>query len=167
MTGLLLACTQEKNLPPQAELTRAPDSTTAAPSPSALQSPSATTSAGPDKDDEEGGEESDDSVTVGDRPKPERGLTQGEIYFGVYFALADDPEDPSLEAAIRRLEQQGYAVGSGQLGCDQGAAEALGVEEDDFGVGLYFKTRSDAQRFAELSDPPPLGSARVKIFCAD
>lgn len=158
--ALAFACSQDEPSP-RAEPAREPRSTT--PTPKQKRSPAPS----PIPSDEGGGEESDDSVDAGERPEPERGLDQGGIYYGVYFALADDPEDPSLEAAVKRLERDGYVAGSGQLGCDRGAAEALGAEEDDFAVGLYFSSEDDAERFAELSDPPPLGRARVKIFCAD
>ena len=55
----------------------------------------------------------------------------------------------------------------GSVGCDQGAAEALGLDPDDNRVAVYFATAADAQLFEGLYDRRTWGSAQVSVFCAD
>lgn len=149
---------------------------TAAPSPSASRSarhagahptPTPTPAPEPTESEDTSGEGNDDGVAAGDAPEPVRGLSQGEVYFGVYFLITDDPEDPAIDATVKHLKQQGYIPSYGQLGCDDGASEQLHERADSIGVALYFESEEDARLFASLADPPPVGTAKIKIFCAD
>jgi hypothetical protein len=70
--------------------------------------------------------------------------------------------------AIAAAEAMGYFAGAGDLGCDQGAAEALGLEDGFYyGVGLYFATMDDAIAFAAAYPGEVVGIANVTTFCLD
>jgi hypothetical protein len=100
-------------------------------------------------------------------PTPITGnVLHGERYFGVYLAAA--PFDaPELEAAVEQLAGYGVEAFPGSIGCDQGAAEQLGVSPDLAVVAIYFERRPDATAWVDALDPPPLGIAMVRTYCAD
>ncbi len=90
----------------------------------------------------------------------------GERYVGVYLAAA--PFDSAeLDAAVEQLAAFGVEAFPGSIGCDQGAAEQLGVSPDLAIVAIYFERRSDALAWVDALDPPPLGTATVRTYCAD
>jgi hypothetical protein len=93
-------------------------------------------------------------------------IEQGGTYFGVYLA-AGPQGSPELDAAVAQLAAVGVGAYPGDIACDQGAAEQLGVADNLMAVAMYFETRSDAETFAAALDPPPLGVAKVKTYCAD
>jgi hypothetical protein len=100
-------------------------------------------------------------------PTPAETVEQGGRYWGVYAVVAE-AGSAELDEAFNRLRDLGVAVGGfGELSCDEGAAEALGVDPDLHGVAVYFEKKADAQAFAATLDPPPVGVARVRTFCAD
>ncbi len=93
-------------------------------------------------------------------------VLHGERYFGVYLAAAPF-DSPELEAAVAQLAGHGVEAFPGSIGCDQGAAGQLGVSADLAVVAIYFERRSDAQTWVDALDPPPLGIATVRTYCAD
>ena len=100
-------------------------------------------------------------------PTPITGsVLHGERYFGVYLAAAPF-DSPELDAAVEQLAGYGVEALPGSVGCDQGAAEQLGVSSDLAVVAIYFERRPDAQAWVDALDPPPLGIAMVRTYCAD
>jgi hypothetical protein len=109
------------------------------------------------------------SGTSDELPQPVP-VEHGGTYWAVYLGVAEGGS-PELDAAMEFARRLGVKAGSGDLACDQGAAEVLGVPADWQGVGVYFATREDAERFyigSGLSDldAEPL-IARVTTFCLD
>jgi hypothetical protein len=100
-------------------------------------------------------------------PSPAASVEQGGRYWAVYAVVAE-AGSAELDEAFNRLRDLGVAIGGfGELACDRGAAEALGVDPGLHGVAVYFDRESDARAFADSLDPPPAGVARVRTFCAD
>lgn len=98
--------------------------------------------------------------------------TQGGSIWGAYLAVAPAFGDPALAEAAARAQAVGYTNVSergGQLACDQGATEALGLdpEVDWYGTALYFATEADARLFEELFEPEIVGIALVQTYCMD
>lgn len=93
-------------------------------------------------------------------------VEHGGTYVGVYLAVGPQGA-PELDAAVEQLADMGIEAYAGDIACDDGAADQLGVEDDLMAVALYFETRSDAEAFAAALDPAPLGIARVTTYCAD
>jgi hypothetical protein len=94
-------------------------------------------------------------------------VEQGGRYWAVYAVVAE-ARSAELDEAFNRLRDLEVTVGGfGELACDEGAAEALGVDPSLHGVAVYFERKADAQAFAASLDPPPAGVARVRTFCAD
>jgi hypothetical protein len=94
-------------------------------------------------------------------------LEQGGRYWAVYIVVAE-PGSAELDQAFERIQDLGVPVaGFGELACDRGAAEALDVPPRQHGVGVYFRSRTDAEAFAATLDPPPVGVASVRTFCPD
>lgn len=96
---------------------------------------------------------------------------QGDTAFGVYLAVERTRIAPELAAAKEELRRVGYSVASGEtdINCDQGAREALRLAPDvDYvAVVVYFRTGQEAQQFVDAFQPGVVGTAEVKIFCAD
>jgi len=96
------------------------------------------------------------------------------VHGGTYWAVypwVGAAGDPAADAMVGHLfDQFGIQAVQGEVGCDQGAAEALGPEAK-WRVGLYFDTRVDARAFAaqlELSGGvtnAPI--AQVTTYCLD
>ncbi len=95
-------------------------------------------------------------------------LEHGGTYWAVYLWVGETA-DAKAEAAVARAADLGYTTGVGDLACDQGAAEALGVAPDQSGsaVAIYFDSRADAAAASGLFEPAPVGIARVTTFCLD
>ncbi|MGH2635690.1 MAG: hypothetical protein ACRDHU_06050 [Actinomycetota bacterium] len=131
-------------------------------SPAVVESPSGPTEdSGPTE-----GESPSASPGSEELPSPVAAFDQGGAYFGVYLAAA--PFDtPELQDAVDRLAALGIDAFPGSLACDQGAAEQLRVDRDLAAVAVYFERRRDAVAFANALDPPPVGIALVRTFCAD
>lgn len=84
--------------------------------------------------------------------------------------MAYDLQDPGLERARARAEQAGYdEVGGGDIDCDQGAREALGLDPDRdyYAVALYFPDRPTAQQFVDAYEPGVVGIADLTTYCLD
>jgi hypothetical protein len=101
-------------------------------------------------------------------PHPIEAVRQGRRYWGVYVAVGP-MKSPKLEAAREQLAAVGVTAGPTSLACDQGAAKELGVVDDGSlgGVAAYFASKAEADAFAGALDPPPVGVAHVRVFCAD
>lgn len=107
-------------------------------------------------------------------PPQSLSLTHGGSAWGLYLAV--DPEwrsdTPEMTVAFEAAEAAGYQAGSGTLGCDQGAAAALGLDEeaDINALAVHFDTEDQArqaQAAFEARDFRPLGIAHVVTYCMD
>ncbi|WP_421742793.1 hypothetical protein [Cellulomonas sp.] len=94
-------------------------------------------------------------------------LTHGNAVWGAYVAVVDSFESPAALAAKARITELGYESSGGEIGCDQGAAEALGLPEGSLVVATYLATQADALLFVEMYGPGALGVAEVTLFCLD
>ncbi|WNB84559.1 hypothetical protein [Cellulomonas sp. ATA003] len=87
---------------------------------------------------------------------------------GVYLTVVESFDAPALTATDERLRELGYQPGGhGELACDQGAAEALGLDPQTIAASVYFASEADARRFAEAYGPDVVGVAAVTVFCRD
>jgi len=124
--------------------------------------PSNDTEGGESTNDTEGGESSLAQTTAVGEVAPAHGAT----LFGVYVVVAE-PGAAALEEAAAPLRARSILVSVGELGCDAGAAEALGVAPDQHAVSVMFETREAANAFAATLSSPPAGIAQVTVGCAD
>lgn len=87
----------------------------------------------------------------------------------VYLAVSVDSSDSALERARAAAAEAGYEAGGGELGCDQGAVEALGLDpaRSWSGVALYFVDQRTADRFVRGYPHEVVGVAQVTTFCLD
>lgn len=92
--------------------------------------------------------------------------THGAHLFGVYIVVAEAGSF-ALEAAAENLRTRGIQHSVGEVGCDQGASEALGVPPDAHGVSVMFTTREAAEAYAASLPTSPTGIAEVTVGCAD
>ena len=73
--------------------------------------------------------------------------------------------------AVRRVAELGYPQGGGELGCDVGAGEALGIGDGAMAIAVYFDTQAGAedfaQRYAETYGEEVVGLAQVTTLCLD
>ena len=134
---------------------------TTAPGPSATETPVPTTSTPP-------------TAPLAPLPPTQEEPVHGGSAWAVYLAVATDISDPEIAAAISLLEDLGYVAGwgSGDLACDQGGAQAVGVDPSDnyAVVGAYFDTALDAARFVVALDArghSVLGIGLVQTYCLD
>ena len=69
--------------------------------------------------------------------------------WAVYLAVDEDADAESLTGANLLLADLGYPSGTGDLGCDIGGAELLGVDPETryYAVAVYFHTEGEATRF--------------------
>jgi len=137
-----------------------PSSSSTQPTPTATTTPSAT----PIETTESPSPEP--SSTEAALPEPVEMIMHGETYFGVYLAAAP-MDDPLLDGAVAQLAALGTTAYPGDLACDDGATEQLGVSEGLMGVAVYFEHRAEARVYAAALDPSPLGIAKVTTYCAD
>lgn len=103
--------------------------------------------------------------------------TEGGEAVAVYLdAIEASASSGSLEDdfadAVATGESLGYGVVIGSIGCDEGAAEALGLGGADYYLaGIYFATVEDATAFADLwvlTYPDwSVALAQVQTFCLD
>jgi cytoskeletal protein RodZ len=97
-------------------------------------------------------------------------LVHGGTYWVAYLAVADRSDDPSLEQAAGPARAIPFTVSvGGQLACDQGAVEALGLDPDvDWSAtAIYFPGEEFARRFVDLYEPEVVGIAQVQTYCLD
>jgi len=94
----------------------------------------------------------------------------GQTYWAVYPWIGP-AGDPAADEMVGHLfDQFGIQAIQGEVGCDEGAAEALGTDAA-WRVAVYFDTRVDAQAFADqlalsggVTDAP---IAQVTTYCLD
>jgi hypothetical protein len=86
---------------------------------------------------------------------------------GVFVATGSAGlEDASFAPAAARIRALGYKGDyAASTGCSQGAEEAL-PQLDDFSVGLFFTSATEATRFATMYGPV-IGTAQVTLVCLD
>lgn len=77
------------------------------------------------------------------------------------------PGDPALLQVLEEVQQLWPGAGLGELGCDQGAAEALGRDRTEHAVAVYFATQQHITEFRRRWDGPYVGAVQVTISCAD
>src|SRR3712207_5578335 len=95
----------------------------------------------------------------------------GGVAWAVYLAVGS----PDVQWDMHKLgETESYArflgytgSGIGSVSCDQGAAEALGLDPDDHRVAVYFDSAARAQEFVAVYDRQDVGSVRVTTYCLD
>ncbi len=92
--------------------------------------------------------------------------------WGVYLAIGHSATDAPVEKAVREASTVGYQAVVGDIACDGGAMEALGLDQYDYwsGATLYFATEADARGFAAAytrSVSAPKGVAKVTVGCLD
>jgi hypothetical protein len=74
-------------------------------------------------------------------------LVHGGTYWAVYPWVGAAGSREADDVSAQLLEEFGIEAGPGDLGCDQGAAEALGTNAEQ-GIAVYFETEEDANAFA-------------------
>jgi hypothetical protein len=97
----------------------------------------------------------------------------GAEVWAVYLAIGP-AGDPALAEAAAYLEDRGYSPYDGrEIGCDGGAAEALGRDRHEQAVAVYFAWRADAGDFLTLTASngkadagPFVDLLRVTLDCA-
>lgn len=143
--------------------TTAPPATTTTEAPPATD-PAPTTTAPPVTDPPT-------TTTVPVWPAQQSSFTHGGATWAVYLAVAEDVRDPVFATVEGQAGAVGYVnIGPSDLGCDEGAAEALGYDlsaASYYAVALYFPTEQDAQRFVDLYEPEVLGVVLVGTYCMD
>ncbi len=146
---------------PPTTTTTTPPTTTLAPTTNTTLAPTTTTTLTP----------TTTSTTAVAAPPPTAAISHGQLAWAVYLGLWDEAPDEAARAeAAAPATAVGYEVeGWGDVGCDQGAAEALGVDPSGghFASGLYFATEADAEAAAALIGDGVLAVAEVQTFCLD
>jgi hypothetical protein len=102
---------------------------------------------------------------------PETQIRHGERSYAVFVAVERTSSAPELAHAKEELRKAGYRVspGAGDINCNQGAREALGLTPgvDYFVEAVYFRTRQEAQQFVDALEPAVVGTALVTLYCLD
>ena len=102
---------------------------------------------------------------------PELTPVHGGRAWAVYLAVGSPDSDWEMdvlaetESYVRGLGYVGSGIGS--VGCDQGAAEALGYPSSENRVAVYFDSAARAKEFVAVYDRPDLGTAQVTTYCLD
>ncbi|WP_155859522.1 hypothetical protein [Cellulomonas sp. KRMCY2] len=101
-------------------------------------------------------------------------LHHGGETWGVYTVVLEagaSTADPRWLEGDRRLGALGYPAGGGELGCDLGATESLGLGDGAMAIASYFDTQTDAelfaQKYAAAFGDQVVGMARVTTVCMD
>jgi len=101
------------------------------------------------------------------------GMAHGQPAWGLYLAIAppDQWESPEIEAASAAAEAAGYGpAGGGDINCDNGATEALGVEQNSVASAVYFETEAlanQAKAAFEARGTEVVGVVYVTTYCMD
>lgn len=101
-------------------------------------------------------------------PEPREVVEHGGQYWGVLWV--GEFGDPALDQVRQAIDQRwGPVWMDGDIGCNDGAADALDAAPDARAVAVHFDTEADAAQFAEHADLPsdPTGYAQVTTFCLD
>lgn len=92
---------------------------------------------------------------------------------GVYLKVIEEADSSGdfrddFADVVDAVEAMGYFAGFGDLGCDEGAQEALGLGEGVwYGASLYFDTETDANLFVAAYPDEVVGIATIVTFCLD
>lgn len=83
------------------------------------------------------------------------------------LAGAPAADDPAITAAVAAAEDAGYTTGP--TDCDEGAAQALGLEGYALTISVYFDTEADAQAAAAAFEARGVTGvvAEIQTFCLD
>ena len=97
---------------------------------------------------------------------------QGDPVWAVYLAIGHARTDPALETALQQAAAVGYEGVQVDLACDQGATEALGLDQFDYwsAVAVYLATEHDATDFVasyQAKVAEVAGVTRVNVGCLD
>ena len=89
--------------------------------------------------------------------------------WAVFVAVARDVGDERLDQAVEDLAAVGYETGVSEVGCFQGAAEALGLDpaRSYLGVSVEFASAAEAEQMVEAFEPGVVGTAEVVTSCLD
>ena len=90
----------------------------------------------------------------------------GGQFWAAYVAVGA-PGDPALQQVLAEVQELWPGAGLGELGCDDGAAAALGHDPAEHAVAVYFPTEQHVTEFRRRWDGPYVGAARVTTFCGD
>jgi hypothetical protein len=168
---------------PVATQPTAPPTTEAAPTTTEAPSttPSTTATPAPDTGSGDGGQgQAGPGTTVPTTPAlpefpPEHPLEHGANVWGVYLDVEPAGQDstPEFVAGIQSIKDAGYtSAGEGYsgIGCDDGAAETLGVSPDSISPAVYFDTQEQANQAKaafEARGQHVDGIAHVTTYCLD
>jgi cell division septation protein DedD len=97
---------------------------------------------------------------------------EGESAWAVYLAVAHSSSDRAMSDAQDEVAKVGYGAVIGDLACDRGSIEALGLDPHDYWTGavLYFGSKKDADDFAAsylASGGTVIGTAKIGLGCLD
>jgi hypothetical protein len=90
----------------------------------------------------------------------------GGSFWAAYLAVGA-PGDPALQQVLGRVQQDWPGASIGDLGCDEGAAAALGRAPTDQAVAVYFDTPQHITEFRRRWEAPFVGAVHVTTYCAD
>ncbi|WP_426566693.1 hypothetical protein ACPPVT_09230 [Angustibacter sp. McL0619] len=98
--------------------------------------------------------------------------SQGDPVWAVYLAVGHSVNDPALQQATAHAAAVGYRAVVGDVACDDGATQALGLDQYDYwsGATLYFATEKQARGFAAAytaAAAAPVGLTQVNVGCLD
>jgi len=98
--------------------------------------------------------------------------THGGSAWAMYLAVTGSYDDPLIAQAEEAARGMGYDAGASDLGCDAGAAAALGRDPAAFAaaVPVYFASEEAAalaRAGFERRDIPVVGVANVTLVCLD
>ncbi len=104
-------------------------------------------------------------------PPIKESLSHGSEAWAVYLAVGVS-DDPALGEAALLLQDLGFRSGVGDLGCDWGAGELLGLDPTEFwdAVAMYFETEAHAEAFVEAMEARGhgvVGWGLVHTYCMD
>jgi hypothetical protein len=110
---------------------------------------------------------SSDGGTEGPPGRPiESTPVHGARLWAAYLAVGA-PGDPALHRVLEDVQQLWPGAGVGELGCDQGAATALGRSSEEHAVAVYLPTEQHVTEFRRLWEAPYVGAVQVTTLCAD
>ena len=114
------------------------------------------------------------TTTLPEFPQTATSITHGGESWAVYLAVADnyDFTAPELEEAQDLANTYGIEHGTGELACDQGGAEVLGLDPNGEWavVSVLFDSEADAEQFVnafEARGHSVVGFGPVQTFCLD
>jgi hypothetical protein len=170
---LLAGCTGGTTSPATAD-TGSPASTSAAAAASTPVEPAAPPPAEP-ADAGADGEGVDDGRAGGTPDGGTQGLpgwptesipVHGGQFWAAYVAVGV-PGDPALQQVLAEVQEVWPGAGLGELGCDGGAAEALGRNATDHAVAVYFPTEQHITEFQRRWSGPYVEAVQVITSCGD